>query len=170
MYYAALLGLDLVISYFIRGKPQGGLSELCSSEFSEPVGIQEYCRSTLQATSAGVQLLPNKTIDVNAQGGYYRTALAAASGQGHKKVVEQLLDAGANVNTQANNEGDMALHAASRNRHADVVQLLLEKEADTEVADSNRKTVLYIASRRGHANIVQLLLEKGANTVGIYDF
>jgi hypothetical protein len=38
--------------------------------------------------------------DVNAQGGYYGSALLAASVNGHAKVVQMLMDAGADVNAQ----------------------------------------------------------------------
>jgi ankyrin repeat protein len=53
----------------------------------------------------------------------------AASFEGHKKVVEMLLEKGADVNAQGGDYGN-ALHAASVEGHEKVVEMLLEKGAD----------------------------------------
>lgn len=42
-----------------------------------------------------VQMMLDKGVDVNAQGGMYDNALQAASAGDHKKVMEMLLDKGA---------------------------------------------------------------------------
>jgi ankyrin repeat protein len=47
-----------------------------------------------------VQQLLEKGADVNAQGGWYGSALLAALFGGHHKVVQQLLEKGADVNAQ----------------------------------------------------------------------
>jgi ankyrin repeat protein len=63
------------------------------------------------------------TCNVNAQGGYYKNALQAASQGGHEVVVKMLLDKGADVNAQSEYYGN-ALQVASRGHEA-VVKLLL---------------------------------------------
>ncbi len=45
-------------------------------------------------------MLLNKGAEVNAQGGEYGNALQAASSGGHEKVVQTLLNKGAEVKTQ----------------------------------------------------------------------
>ena len=50
-------------------------------------------------------ILAKETIDVNAQGGEYGTALQAASTRGRKEIVEMLLDKGADVNAQGGRYG-----------------------------------------------------------------
>jgi ankyrin repeat protein len=47
--------------------------------------------------------------------------------KGHEKVVQMLLDRGADINTQGGHYGN-ALRAASMRGHEKVVQMLLEKE------------------------------------------
>jgi ankyrin repeat protein len=53
----------------------------------------------------------------------------SASAEGHEKVVQMLLDAGADVNAQGGHYGN-ALQAASWGGHEEVVQMLLAAGAD----------------------------------------
>jgi len=63
--------------------------------------------------------------ETNAQGGLYGNALQAASQNGHREVVEMLLENGADVNMQG-----YYLQAATWNGHCDVVEVLLHKGVD----------------------------------------
>jgi len=59
-----------------------------------------------------------------------------------------------------------ALHVASSNGHAEVVYLLLQRNADVNIRDNTddwKWTPLHFASSRGHAKVVALLLEHGAD-------
>lgn len=49
-----------------------------------------------------IELLLNKTVDVNAKDNFGRTALDFAAGAGHVHIMEALIKAGANVNLQNN--------------------------------------------------------------------
>ncbi|KAI9679647.1 MAG: hypothetical protein M1829_001609 [Trizodia sp. TS-e1964] len=62
------------------------------------------------------------------------------------------------------NRGTTALIWAARGGHEAIVQLLLDKGANTEANDIYGGTALICAARGGHEAIVQLLLDKGANT------
>ncbi|GKT66049.1 hypothetical protein ColTof3_13388 [Colletotrichum tofieldiae] len=95
--------------------------------------------------------------EVNGQGGYYGTALQAASFEGHKKIVQMLLDNGADVNTEGGRHRT-ALEAASLKGHKEIVQILLGKGASVNAKYSRRSTALQAASSRGHKEIVQMLL------------
>ena len=48
-----------------------------------------------------VQMLLDAGVDVNAQKGYYDNALRAASERAHEKVVQMLVDAGADTTIQS---------------------------------------------------------------------
>ncbi|KZL72745.1 hypothetical protein CT0861_12089, partial [Colletotrichum tofieldiae] len=95
--------------------------------------------------------------EVNGQGGYYGTALQAASFEGHKQIVQMLLDNGADVNTEGGRHRT-ALEAASLKGHKEIVQMLLDKGASVNAKYSRRSTALQAASSRGHKEIVQMLL------------
>ena len=61
-------------------------------------------------------------------------------------------------------DGVTALWAASKEGHAKVVKLLLEKGADVNVKDTtNDETALWIASKEGHEEVVKLLLAAKAD-------
>ncbi|KAJ0133227.1 hypothetical protein HZ326_23694 [Fusarium oxysporum f. sp. albedinis] len=108
-----------------------------------------------------VRVLLSTNRNVNAQGGYYGTALQAASAKGRKEVVRLLLDEGADVNAQGGRYGG-ALQAASGEGHTEIVRLLLNEGADVNT-QGEYCTALLLASVSNHKEIVRLLLEKGAD-------
>ncbi|KAJ6031800.1 NACHT nucleoside triphosphatase [Penicillium herquei] len=99
---------------------------------------------------------------VNIQGGYWGYALHAASVSGHERVVQILLDRGADINIQYKNRGN-ALHAASFNGHEKVVQTLLDGGADFNIQHEYWGNVLHAASLNGHEQAVRILLDRGVD-------
>ncbi|CAE7822855.1 mask [Symbiodinium sp. CCMP2592] len=86
-----------------------------------------------------------------------RTAVIMASLYGHTEVVGQLLSKGADPKPNK----FTALHAASGNGQAGVVELLLR---GTELAESEETSeALISACANGHAGVAQLLLEFGVS-------
>jgi pectate lyase len=123
------------------------------------------------------------------------TSLHLAVMSGHKDIVELLIAKGADVNAK-NSEGETALDVALDRNQKDIIELLvakgaevssmhiaaaigdlakvrgfLEKGADVNMRDAQRKTALHIASANGHKEIVELLLASGAdvNAGGYYN-
>ncbi|KAB5566910.1 P-loop containing nucleoside triphosphate hydrolase protein [Coniochaeta sp. 2T2.1] len=79
-------------------------------------GWQEWPDLTV-ASFLGLRLvvediLAKENFDVNARGGYYGTALQAASAEGHKEIVGMLLEKGARINARGGYY-DSALQAAT---------------------------------------------------------
>ncbi|KAK4206585.1 hypothetical protein QBC37DRAFT_356693 [Rhypophila decipiens] len=87
--------------------------------------------------------------------------LIIASYFGHNTVVQQLLEAGAEVDAK-DNDGRTPLHWASEQDHSTVVQQLLEAGAEVDAKDNDGRTPLHWASAKGHGTVVQQLLEAGA--------
>ena len=87
-----------------------------------------------------------------------KTALMLASEVGSKRIVEALIEAGANVNKEADGT---ALEYACFNGHFQVVRLLLSKGGDPNGNGSG--IPLMEAARHGHDDIVRELILRGAN-------
>ncbi|KAF9639102.1 putative ndt80 like dna-binding family protein [Lasiodiplodia theobromae] len=109
-----------------------------------------------------VQILLDKGVNVNAQGGEYGNALQAASHLGYEKVVQILLEKGADVNAQGGEYGN-ALYAASSEGHINVVQTLLSNGANINAQGGRFNNALYAASSGGHIEVAQMLLDNGAD-------
>ena len=89
------------------------------------------------------------------------TPLLLASKHGHARVVEILLQNGADVNKCT---GTTALRTASGHLHEDCVKLLLAHGADVSICQPQTGgTALYSASMVGHVGIATMLLAHGAN-------
>ena len=65
------------------------------------------------------------------------------------------------VNNTVDDSGWTALMLASKNRHTEIVKLLISKNADVNVKNRKGETALFWA--KGHPEIVKLLKEAGAS-------
>ena len=125
-------------------------------------GAKKCCLYTIkEALKAGANINENRD-SMNDHGIYeHGTALAFASEKGCYKIVEYLLERGANVNIL----GDYtALILASSNGHTKIVEKLLSQPGiDVNIKGYFGYTALMLASEMGHTEIVEMLLEKRAN-------
>ena len=110
-----------------------------------------------------VQLLLDNGADVNAEGGFFGSALQAAFiTSALTDVVCLLIDNGADVNRQSGETGT-PLVAACRTGSEAAVKVLLDRNADVNLVDTNsHSTALEVASEKGRKSIVMMLLDKGA--------
>ncbi|XP_021343788.1 uncharacterized protein LOC110443733 isoform X2 [Mizuhopecten yessoensis] len=76
-------------------------------------------------------------------------ALFIAAHRGHDKLVQQLIDCGADVNA-CTPLGRTALHVAAAQGRGHIVDVLLEKGADIDAEDEDGATALSIAAKFGH--------------------
>ena len=88
-------------------------------------------------------------------------ALFHAIKHGKHKIINAWLNAGHNPNTIIDSRGWSLLQWAVFYGHANIVELLLNKESHIDHA--GKTSVLIIAARKGHIKIVDLLLERGAD-------
>jgi ankyrin repeat protein len=96
-----------------------------------------------------------------------RTALYLASELGHDKIIQMLLESGADVNAQGGDYSN-ALHAASYKGHNKIAQMLLDRDADVNAQGGAYGNALQAALTGGYDKIAQMLLDSGAdvNTQG----
>ncbi|KAK3707030.1 hypothetical protein LTR37_012362 [Vermiconidia calcicola] len=107
-----------------------------------------------------------------------RTPLHYAAGSGHQRMLQLLIERGADVDI-GDEHGVTALHlasdgtspesystpllwAASENR-IEIVKILLEAGADIEAGNAWHRTPLHVAVRRNRSETVEFLIAKGAN-------
>jgi hypothetical protein len=122
IYYAAILGLPVVVTSLVRDGAdvdgRGGRRSGNALQAASGTGKKEM-----------VQLLLELGANVNANCGFFGNALQCASLQrGNKEVVQLLLDKGANVNAEGGVWGS-ALKAASYWGYEETKQLLLDNGA-----------------------------------------
>ncbi|KAJ3965206.1 ankyrin repeat-containing domain protein, partial [Lentinula raphanica] len=82
--------------------------------------------------------------DNNDQRGKFGTALQAAASEGHKDIVELLIQHGANVNAQGGYYGT-ALQAAAGEGYKDIVKLLIQYNANINAKGGHYRVVLQAA-------------------------
>jgi ankyrin repeat protein len=99
-------------------------------------------------------------IQARNEGGF--TPLHAAAYSNAVAIAERLIDMGADLNDRTNKAGVSPLNVASEESHADVVKLLIERDADLEAGDRNGYTALTRALWRGHENVASVLQAAGA--------
>ncbi len=101
-------------------------------------------------------------IDINAINHRRVTALIVASQNGHIKVVDALIKAGADLNYISTcNARGTALMSAIRDRHIEVINALIKAGAEIDIKANERMTGLIWASYNGYIEAVNALLAAG---------
>jgi ankyrin repeat protein/L-ascorbate metabolism protein UlaG (beta-lactamase superfamily) len=89
--------------------------------------------------------------------------------EGDLEVVGRLIEKGIDINLQETNFGYSPLNFASIGGNIDIVNLLLESNADYMLADNEGVTPIQYAARYGHKEIVDLLKAKGASATDLVE-
>ena len=84
------------------------------------------------------------------------TPLCKAAAAGQLRVVNYLLDHGANIDLKCG--GDAPLHEATSSGNKAMVELLLKRGADVNATDGTGGTALHIATQNGFRTVAEMLL------------
>ena len=90
--------------------------------------------------------------DVNGTHESGLTPLHYASWKGHVEVVNRLIQAGGEVNTQRSSDGRTPLHRASEEGHVEVITTLLAAGADKTIKNRYGKTPHDVAKNQDCKN------------------
>ncbi|CAC5423713.1 unnamed protein product [Mytilus coruscus] len=94
---------------------------------------------------------------------YTTTPLIESASNGNFDIVHFLIEnVKCNVN-KPDQRGRSALFMATERRHADVVNLLLQNDADVSQCNDIGESPLHVACKRDHKDIVEILLRNNAN-------
>ena len=90
------------------------------------------------------------------------TAMLHAVRQGAEKALNEMIEAGGNLE-EVNADGQSLLHSASEKNRSNITRTLIDKGLDPNIRDKSERTPLHIASQYGQATVLSLLLEKNAD-------
>ena len=113
----------------------------------------------------GVQGVVKALLDedcLDFQDSWGRTPLFQAAANGHKTMVQLLLEQGAELESKDNSSQTPVFQAAA-NGHVAVVQLLLEQGANIDIEDKRGSTALQLSNFCSQEGVERLLIEKGAS-------
>ncbi|EGU73645.1 hypothetical protein FOXB_15845, partial [Fusarium oxysporum f. sp. conglutinans Fo5176] len=106
-----------------------------------------------------LKLFLNRNMNAQVQGETLARALLVAAFHGRRRMVEFLIQNGADLNQQVQSS---ALQAAAGGGHKAIIKLLIKSGADVGASDHRSPTPLQAAVTGGHKDAIQLLLDNGA--------
>ena len=112
--------------------------------------------------SLAEQLIDERHVDINAQGGHYVTAIQAALYKRHLSIARLLIEHGADANFR-NDDVSSLLHMAAQTGDPKTVSFLLSHGAHMQATDSGHSPALFSALDTGNLAVIQLLIKYGAN-------
>lgn len=176
--FGAVCGNHLEIAEYLLN--EGSSLQVVSSlrHFNEIIGWHWelsplHCASTVEM----VDILLKNGANIDAKDRQNRTPLFYAAAHGEAKVVEKLLQYGANVNAKSSlfaysyHISDTSLHYAIRNGNSEIVKILLQHGVNPNeviLLQENDEFIhneypLHCAVLNGFLEIVEILLEHGAD-------
>jgi uncharacterized protein len=126
-------------------------------------GVTPLSLACTNGDAAVVDLFIKAGADVNAALPGGETPLMTASRTGNLVAVKSLINHGARVDAKDERRGQTALMWAAAEGHADVVQALIDADADVTSRVPSGLSPLMFAAREGRTEVVRVLLKAGAD-------
>ena len=152
--------------YDIDTKPRSGSTFYSFTPTSKSAAAPVYYAALCGFHDLVKDLIIKYPQDVNTDGGYYVRPLVAALAGVHFKTADLLRYNGANPDVRGRYGTRTPLHSAANRENLEVVQKLIEYDADIHAEDETGWTPLHWASRGSYfkdGSVLRLLLEHGAN-------
>jgi ankyrin repeat protein len=145
----------------------------CSNDASDEAHVEETPALLIAAESGDLptltKLIEDDSAAIDVKDACFWTPLMKAALNGHSKIVERLILAGADVN-QLDKGGYSSLMLAASNNHPDIIDLLIKAGANIDQVEMTKGwTALIWASKQGHQKAVERLLAYQADR-NIADF
>ena len=153
-WHPSRLGVELSFCIHVRG-PVVGIQEY--DNMVQMVRTSEYLKS-----GSAARLLLDHGASIHTRSKDGRTPLHLASQYDLWDVVMLLVERGADVDSQDNNNMTPLLCAIESGRNLSAAQLLLDCRASIDLRDKNGQTPLHFALRSSLPDVVALLLKFGA--------
>ncbi|XP_046548425.1 protein fem-1 homolog B-like [Haliotis rubra] len=114
-------------------------------------------------------IVSQNKVDINSRGSRKKTPVMVAAAEGHKDVVEFLVNHGADLSL-VYSSGSSTLHIASLGGHLEVVKYSVsENKVDINSRGWRMKTPVMVAAEMGKKDVVEFLVEHGADLSLVYD-
>jgi serine/threonine-protein phosphatase 6 regulatory ankyrin repeat subunit B len=160
LYYAALFGLRDLAAHLLAEHPEG-------VDAKGGYEVTPFHASVMHGHFDVSSLLMEHLRNPDIRGRWLQTPLhrilmSDKGWRGDLEIGQRLLDGGADVNAQ-DNENWTPLFVAAGIGQSDFAQMLLEHGAAINARTDIGMTPLHRASERGHLDVVRLLLEHGAD-------
>ncbi len=123
---------------------------------------EEFVKRVQHRDFENVKLFLAAGINPNARTAEGATVLMDAVVANDSRIMEELLNNGADVSATRDN-GSTALHSAALVGNYEGARMLVRKNADVNASNNEGETPLMIAALKGYPENVKLLLEAGAN-------
>ena len=160
LYYAAVFGLRDLAAHLLAEHPED--VDAKGGDEVTPLHVSVY-NGHFDVSSLLIGHLRNPDIRGRwLQTPLHRMLTLNKVRRGDLEMVRRLLDCGADVNAQ-DNDNWTPLYSAAWNGRLDLVQILLEHGATVNAPTRYGETSLYKASENGYVDVVRLLLERGAD-------
>jgi len=160
----AARGLEEATSQLLQH--EGGHSLVEKKDFEGKMAIDYCCGPTTRLSLFTLVLIKMKDLNIVP---ILSTALVEASKNGNSDIVRYLLDHEMGDDSDFVNAPNILsdkkrpLIAAAEAGNLEILKMLLDKGASTEMVDSNNFTALMLASANGHSECCEALLTRNAD-------